>query len=427
MKLEKTANSLTLDSGGVLYPYIATRSWTQGFRVEARLDEPVDYSVLLHAVDHVRQRLPYHFVTLSKSFLQYRLCAFEKPAEALVEQTDQLCEMFSVKDPSQPVVRITYWDDCIGFELFHAVTDGYGASVILKNVLAEYYRAKGETIPAGDGVFAQESKLQVCEVRDSFVDVFLKHDGKSSSRKEDKAYQYNHGEATNALRLTTFELPIEAVKKEAADHHVSVTQYLTAIYTQALCGCAEFEQSDKPVKIEIPMNMRSRFLSQTLRNFSLYFMTSASPEFAHKGFGELLQNMQRQFQGGTDLQKLVNDIKANVGQANMPVFRYLPRVAKHWVLKAGTARYGERLQTSPFSNLGIVKMPQELEQHVLSFGFMIGKTRVNTVYAAAVTFKDTLYWDITSVVEEERVENLLEEALREHALPYVRCPGRQNK
>ena len=427
MKLERRANSLTLDSGGVLYPYIATRSWAQGFRMEARLDEQVDYSTLLQAVDRVRKRLPYHFVTLAKSFLQYRLCAFDKPADALVQQTDQLCEMFSIKDTTQPVVRITYWDDCIGFELFHAVTDGFGASVILKNVLAEYYRVKGETIPEGDGVFAPDSKLQVCEVRDSFVDVFLRHDGKSSSRKEDKAYQYNRGEATGALRLTTFELPIEDVKQKAAELHASVTQYLTAVYTQALCGCAEMEESDKPVKVEIPLNMRSRFLSQTLRNFSLYFMTSAPPDSAHKGFAELLQNMQRQFQGGTELQKLVNDVKANVGQANTPVFRYLPRVAKHWVLKAGTAMYGERLQTSPFSNLGVVRMPQALQQHIQSFGFMIGKTRVNTVYAAAVTFKDTLYWDITSVVEEDRVETLLEKALCEHKIPYVRQPERKNK
>ena len=427
MKLDKIANSLSLDSGGVVYPYIATRSWTQGFRMEARLDEQVDYDTLLQAVERVRQRLPYHFVTVAKSFLQYRLRAFEKPADALVTLTDQLCEMFSIKDASQPVVRITYWDDCIGFELFHAVTDGYGASVILKNVLAEYYRVKGETIPEGDGVFAPDSKLQVCEVRDSFVDVFLRNDGKSSSRKEDKAYQYNHGEATGTLRLTTFELPVAELKKKAAAHHVSITQYLTAVYTQALCGCAELEQSTKPVKVEIPLNMRSRFLSQTLRNFSLYFMTSTPPDCLQKGFTELLQNLQRQFQGGTDLQKLVNDVKANVGQANTPVFRYLPRVAKHWVLKAGTAMYGERLQTSPFSNLGVVRMPQALEQHVRSFGFMIGQTRVNTVYAAAVTYKDTLYWDITSVVEEDRVETLLEKALQEHKIPYVRRPERKNR
>ena len=51
MKLEKNLNSLSLDSGGILYPYIATKSWAQGFRMEARLDETVDYDTLLQAVD----------------------------------------------------------------------------------------------------------------------------------------------------------------------------------------------------------------------------------------------------------------------------------------------------------------------------------------------------------------------------------------
>ena len=74
-----------------------------------------------------------------------------------------------------------------------------------------------------------------------------------------------------------------------------------------------------------------------------------------------------------------------------------------------------------------VKMPDELEKHVKSFGFMIGQTRVNTVYAAAVTFRNTLYWDITSVVQEDRIETVLEETLRECGVPYVRCPARTNR
>ena len=427
MKIEKTLNSLSLDSGGILYPYIATKSWAQGFRMEARLDEAIDYETLLQAVDRVRQRLPYHFVTLSKSFLQYRLSAFQKTTDFLIQQTDQLCKMFHVRDETQPVVRITYWDDCIGFELFHAVTDGYGASVVLKNIIAEYYRVKGETIPAQDDIFSSESQLQVNEIRDSFLDVFLRSNGKSSSRSEPAAYQYNHAKATGTLRLTTFELPIDELKKRASAHHVSVTQYLTAIYTKALSDCAEAEQSRKPVKVEIPLNMRNRFLSHTLRNFSLYFMTCMSPEETRKGIEEILQKMKQQFHSGTDLQKLINDVKANVGQANMPVFRMMPRRLKHVILKAGTTIYGERLQTSPFSNLGVVKMPDELEKHVKSFGFMIGQTRVNTVYAAAVTFRNTLYWDITSVVQEDRIETVLEETLRECGVPYVRCPARTNR
>lgn len=427
MKLEKTFNSLSLDSGGIVYPYIATKSWAQGFRMEARLDETIDYATLLQAVDRVRQRLPYHFVTLSKSFLQYRLSTFQKNTEILIQQTDQLCEMFQVRDETQPVVRITYWDDCIGFELFHAVTDGYGASVILKNVLAEYFRVKGETIPAEHDIFPSDSQLQVNEIRDSFLDVFLRNNGKSSSRSEPAAYQYNHAKATGALRLTTFELPIGEVKKIASAHHVSVTQYLTAIYTKALSECAEFDQDRKPVKVEIPLNMRNRFLSQTLRNFSLYFMTCVSPEETRKGIEDILQKMRQQFRNGTDLQKLINDVKTNVGQANTPVFRMLPRRLKHLVLKAGTSIYGERLQTSPFSNLGVVKMPDALERHVRSFGFMIGQTRINTVYAAAVTFKNTLYWDITSVVREDRIESLLEKALDECGVPHVRCPARTNR
>ncbi len=173
--------------------------------------------------------------------------------------------------------------------------------------------------------------------------------------------------------------------------------------------------------------MRNRFLSHTLRNFSLYFMTCISPEETRKGIEDILQKMKQQFHNGTDLQKLINDVKTNVGQANMPLFRMMPRRLKHLVLKTGTSIYGERLQTSPFSNLGVVKMPDELEKHVRSFGFLIGQTQINTVYAAAVTFKDTLYWDITSVVQEDRIESLLENTLRECGIPYVRCAARTNR
>lgn len=164
--------------------------------------------------------------------------------------------------------------------------------------------------------------------------------------------------------------------------------------------------------------MRRRFDSATLRNFSLYFITSISADRAYNSIDSIAGELKPQFAAGADNKKLRNDVYTNVSQSEMLIFKGLPRFMKKGVLKLGNSIYGERLFTSPFSNIGIVTMPDELKKHVKSLGFIIGKTLKNTVYSGIISFDETLYWSVSCVAEKKDLENNIASILKDEGISF---------
>ncbi len=404
-----------LDHGGIIYPYTARSKWNQVFRLEAVLDEKIDVQNVRAALLKLRSRFPWFYVVLTKRNHFYALESTMGEPD-IVPEIPPLCRPFDLKDETTPLFRVTYDGNRLGLELFHSIADGYGASVFLKNLIACYYRENGLDIPAGNGVFAADSMTDDEESADSFLDIYNEQGGHSTGRSEKSAYQLGDGKATKPLEITTFIIPANVLKGKSKVYGTTVTQFITAIYAKALCQTALLSGIKKDIKIEIPMNLRKRFGSDTLRNFSLYFNTSVKPELADEKLEEVLAVIKPQFEEGTSIEKLRNDIYTNVKQAEMFAFRHLPNKVKKGILKVGSSIYGERLFTSPLSNLGVFDLPEELKEHVVSVGFIIGQTLKNTIYSAAITYNNNVYWTVSSVVDSQTEKNL-EEILKACELP----------
>ena len=400
-----------LDHGGIIYPYIAKNGWNQVFRLEATLDENVDVQSVVAALENLQKEFPSFFVALENRKRFYLLKKIQDLPEIVPET--KLCRQFDLENQDHPLFRITYKGKRIGIELFHSVADGNGAIIFFFNLIAEYYTVRGFDIPRDDQIFHHGMRYEHKDTENSFFKVFQQQGGKTASRAEKPAYQYNDMVQDSDLRLTVFSMPANLFKTTAKMYEATVTEFIAAIYTKALCMCAQDEQSENDVKIEIPLDLRRRFSSATLRNFSLYFITSVPKEYANLDLSAIIEILHEQFVKGADTAKLRNDIYTNVSQAEMPLFRMLPTKLKKAVLKIGNSLYGERLLTSPLSNLGVVKLPPELSAHVENLGFIIGRTLKNTLYSGVVTYNGTLYWDLSCVVESRKVEDRILKILRD--------------
>ena len=83
-----------------------------------------------------------------------------------------------VSDPCQPVrfkedngwlVRFYYYRNRISIEVFHALSDGGGAIVFFRTLLAEYLRQTGVDIPAGNGVLDLNEPPREEEMEDAYA------------------------------------------------------------------------------------------------------------------------------------------------------------------------------------------------------------------------------------------------------------------
>ena len=410
-----------LDGGGIIYPYIASDDWNQQFRTEVELDAPVDIARLRRALEIVRPRFPSFFVVLAKRGREYVLERTEKLPE-IVPETG-LCKPFDLTNRDHALFRLTYAENRLGMEVFHSLADGAGANVLCINLLAEYYALTGEPVDRAHPVFAHGGEYEAADTEDSFRRVHNELGGRTQKRTETKAYQYNGGRAEIPLRLTVFDLPVPELKNAAKACGASITVFLVAVYTKALaraCLADGKRANSRNIKIEVPMDMRKRFGSETLRNFSLYFNTEAPADCAEKPLPEIVELLKPQFAAGTDVGKLQNDIYTNVSQEELPIFKLLPIGLKRKFLRFGNIMFGERLFTSPFSNVGIFDLPPELVGHVRVVNMMISKTRLNTLYSTTLSYRGNLAWSLTSVAAKHDAEDFVAEILTEAGVPFGR-------
>ena len=66
-------NWYRLDTAALIFPAIARRDWSNGFRLSMTLTEEVDPAILQKAAEEMRSRFPSFFVGLHKGFFWYYL------------------------------------------------------------------------------------------------------------------------------------------------------------------------------------------------------------------------------------------------------------------------------------------------------------------------------------------------------------------
>ena len=401
-----------LDSSAIIYPFVATEEITHGYTMEADIDEMVDVDILKQAADNVCSRFPSLFVALKKVKRGYAL-KHEKCGSAFVmPRPDFINGAFSVKE-GEKLIRIIYKANRVGIEVFHIVTDGYGAIVLLKSLLGEYFRLKGEIIPNECGVFSPDELPSEKELEDSFKAHYRKEHG-TESRSAKYAFMPYNENGFEHWHYTELLMNAAELKAVAKQNNATMTEFVSALYLYSFYEMREKKGSKKPISIAVPMNLRSMFASETLRNFTLFFFAGV-PE-GEVTFETILERVKKDFKSGMDKDVIQRMININVAQQSMLIFRILPRVMKKLVLNIGFRLYGEKLYTSTLSNLGVFKIPDELDKHILAFRAVLGPVPINTIHSTMYCSKGIFGITFTSRLAGREIENKMKELLQQQGI-----------
>ena len=103
---------------------------------------------------------------------------------------------------------------------------------------------------------------------------------------------------------------------------------------------------------------------------------------------------------------LMKNINANVlAQKNIFV-RLMPLYIKDLALKYSFNTYGERLFSTAFSNLGVLKVPDEMHDFVQSFEVMIGRAKFNSLNVATCSYNGNSVITFTRRIQQCNVERV---------------------
>ena len=280
---------MRLDNAAKIYPAAKRRNWNNFFRISATLTEPIDTGVLASALDVTARRFPSIAVRLRRGVFWYYLEEIPKTPSIQPEKSCPLAHA-PFHEVRQCAFRVLVYKNRVAVEFFHALTDGTGALVFVKTLLAEYLSEKyGLSVPAEKGVLGRLEEPSPEELEDSFA----RYAGDvTASRAESTAYHLSGTPERDGYKnLVTMIIPAEKLRACAKEHGVSVTELLCAAMMQAI-GELQAEKVPnvrhrKPVKVLIPVNLRNLFPSRSLRNFASYITPEIDPRMGDCSFSEL--------------------------------------------------------------------------------------------------------------------------------------------
>lgn len=424
---ERKLRWLRLDNAAKIYPAARRQNWSNVFRLSATLTEKVDVDVLQSALDVTARRFPSMAARLRKGVFWYYLQQLEHAPPVSEECSYPLTRM-SIEEMRRCAFRVIAYENRIAIEMFHSLTDGNGALVFLKTLTAEYLQQKyGVYIPPEHGVLGRLEEPSEEELEDSFQ----KYAGTASaSRKESNAWRFwGTPEKDGWLNLTCLHIPVAQVLEKAHEYGVSLTVFMSAVIMQALQQIQAQTVPDvkrrKPIKVLIPVNLRRLFPSRTLRNFAMYTTPELLTNLGEYSFEEICGVVHHWLALDNTPKRMSMRIEANVSSERMMAVKLMPLFIKNIVMKAIFDSVGERKSFLSISNLGAVKLPEQMRPYIQRMDFILGVQATAPYNCGILSYGDTMYVNFIRSIREPELENAVCRVLKELGVAFQvegNCP-----
>ncbi|MBN1790007.1 MAG: hypothetical protein JW830_05890 [Bacteroidales bacterium] len=365
---------MPLDNAAKIYPAVQSREFTIVFRISAILNDPVNYSCLVRAIQKAELRFPYFKVTLKKGFFWYYLEHVDRPL-SLSADIHGCCRSFFFPRTENPfLLRITVVRNKLSVEFSHILTDGAGAMAFLTALLAAYFSEKSPEVPAIPG-FKPDEPMSVEEFEDAYN-------------------RYFNSEIPRVVNYTkAFHLPFELNRKKrfhvlsgvldlcdilskSREKGLSVTEYLVSVYLFVLqeiyheLPLFSRHKRSKIIRIQVPVNLRKIYPTRSMRNFSLFVLPEIDLRLGDYTFEEIVKIVYHKMQLETD-EKVINKIIArNVGSERNLIVRGIPLFIKNLILRWKFYSKGPNQYSGVVTNLGKVELPDEMAGHISRLVFI---------------------------------------------------------
>ena len=412
----KELNWSRLDNTANLFPAIATDRTTNVYRLSVALCEEVNAQVLQSALENILPWFDSMNVRMRTGAFWYY---FETNFSRLQVQEDHFlpCTPMDRAANKGYLFRLYYRGRHIHFEVFHALADGNGAVVFLQTLLYRYLRElHSEKIPSGLSIRQDTPSLKAME-ENSFMHHTTAPKGSGIPAKVVKAFHID-GVRTfrGGMKIVQGFCSAKKAVALARAEGVTLTTYLTAllafsIYSQNY----QYSRRDKPIIINVPINLRNLFESSTMRNFFACVNLSFLPLEESLPFRSFLEETMRQMENGQKEDKLAEQISRNVTAERNPAMRAVPLFLKNPVLNYMFLR-NERGQTCTVSNMGRIVLPEALMPFVQRMEVIIPATYSQNIKLGLVSCGDVLTCSFSSRIEENDIQRFFFRFLREKGL-----------
>jgi len=351
-----------LDNAAKLFPSVKSIKNSSVYRVSAILTEPVDKEILQKTVDHIYDRFPMLFVKMHKGvFWNYFDNNWHK--FLVLEETDFPCSNINQFENNGYFIKILYFNKRISVELFHSLTDGFGAIEFLKTILFYYLNFSDNCIDSEGKIILIDNGVSEDDTSDSFLPNYkkIKHSGKKPKRAF-RIKGTSFGSYGN--NIITGVVSADELNKQSKAKNATITSYLTSVLIYSIYMARQKHTNNKnPIFVSIPVNLRKAFPSKTLRNFFVVANIGLSIDSSTK-LEDVFKEISSQLKEKTEKSALQLLISDNMKFENSIFSRFVPLFLKKIFIAIYFNFIGEMRRTITLSNIGNVSVPSGFSSKV---------------------------------------------------------------
>lgn len=405
---------MRLDNAAKIFPAAKRRRWNNFFRLSAELQDNVDVPTLRSALDVTVRRFPSIAVRLCRGVFWYYLEELSAPPEIQSESAWPLAHAPFAR-VNACALRVIVYRKRVAVEFFHSLTDGNGGMVFMKSLLAEYVQQRYDVlVPNTCGILDRLEEPREEELEDCF----FKNRGEVGMQRDgSKAFSYRYTPEKDDYRhLTTMMLDADAIHTRAKQYGVTVTVFLCSAMLMALQRIQNEQvpqkRRQKPIRVVLPVNLRTLFPSRTLRNFVHVVMPELQPQYGDYTFDEICRTVRCQLALWVTPNNVRAMITPNIQAESSMALRVMPLFTKNLVMKMIYDTVGERTSCINMSNLGVVELPEVMQPYVTRLDFIIGLQATKPNNVGVLTYNGVLYLNFIRNSVEPQIERTFFEVLR---------------
>lgn len=428
-KPRKTRDWYTLDNAGILYSAIQKEEYSAIYRLSAVLTQRVEPKLLQAAVDECMPRFPGFAVRIKRGAFWYYLEPNDAPGPFVKEDIANPCQPVRYKEDNGWLIRFYYYEKRISLEVFHALSDGAGALIFFRTVLAAYLRQTGLDIPyEGPGLL----DLREPPLREEREDAYARYAGKKVLRGGLQAKAYSNvgtPEPFYTFNVTMGFVPLDQLKAVAKEQGATLTEYLTAVLLKVLIDKQHREKhlKERPVALAIPMNLRPWFPSATLRNFILTIRPCLDPSLGAYSFEDVLHYTIHYMRLMQDKPRTRATFTGNVRFQKNRLLGILPVFLKDPIMALSYRLAGVRPYSGTYTNPGAVVVPHEMSGFIDHMEVILGQATVPRPHCASISYGNIMEITFAGTQKESDTERDFFRFLVQAGLPVKVVSNREER
>lgn len=390
-----------LDNTAHLFPVIAGESMTNVYRISVTLTEEIQPELLQEALDMLLPRFDGFNLRMKQGVFWYYLEENGRPAPRVCEENTYPCRFIRQNKNNHYLFRVTYYKKRINLEVFHVLADGMGGINFLRELTYQYLRLVHPELreKLGDAYHSDTSFNR----EDSFV--------KNYKRKAAKGYKTKKAFLIKSEKLEPGEfgvmhgyMNIPQLKNVCKGYGVSINEYLVSAYVWSVYKeCMHGMPSKLPIRVAVPVNLRTYFESITTKNFFVMVSAEFLPEKESYTFEEVMGIVCESLRSQINKENLEKLFSYNVSNEMVFFNRATPLFLKNMIMKQ-IYMASALANTTTITNIGNVTVAKDYEPYVEMFHAFLAMSKGQHLKGTICSYKETLVFNFSFDLSDMSVQ-----------------------